>query len=569
MTARALSGATVLTMGSRIHTDSPVTMKPRTHLRTLLPLVIAAASLGAAPAFAQQPAPPGPAAPPPPPAAAPPVAMPAQAPDPIAAALAPRPGGLTVDEVARTVAKTKYSVRQKQEDLKAAAARVDQAFVNFFPRVSAAFTYTRLSEIPPISFGTGALVGTSQPGGVPIAPNVPPGGTYKLPDGTVIKGADGKPVTCPTTAALGCYGSLVGAQVQIPVAFNSYALTASIAVPVSDYVFRIAQGYSAASHNEKAAKLAAEAESFQAAADAKIAYYNWVRAKGGVIVAKEAIDQARAHVDDAKKAFAVGLASKADVLRIESQLAAAQQGHAEAVAFAAVAEEQLRTLIQASPDRVLEIGSDVMNEAVAPPADALPALQEQALAKRMEIRALDETIYSLKRVEDVTRAGYLPRIDAFADATYANPNQRFPFDPTTWHGTWDVGVRFSWTLNDTFTTIGAAAEAKARTQSLVEQKGALRDGLRLEVASAYADAVKGPPTVEAADRGLVAAEESLRVRRELFRNGKATSSELVDAEAELTRARLSRLNAHIGLLVAKAKLDHATGRDVPTAPAAE
>jgi len=210
-----------------------------------------------------------------------------------------------------------------------------------------------------------------------------------------------------------------------------------------------------------------------------------------------------------------------------------------------------------------------LNEPAGPPAETLQVLEEQALARRLESRAIEEAIASLRKAKAVTDAGYAPRVDAFLDATYANPNQRiFPASPV-WTGTWDAGVRLSWTLNDTFTTIGASAEAKARVASLVEQRAALADGLRVEVASAYADAVKAQPTIEAADRGMISAEESLRVRRELFRNGRATASELVDAEAELTQARLRRLDAHVGVLVAHARLDHATGRDVPVRPVEE
>ena len=497
-------------------------MEPRAPLfRTPLPLLALAGALTAAsPAAAQPP----PAVPPPVPAAptAPP-AMPAAAPDPIAIALAPKAGGLTPEAVAKVVSQNKHSVRAKQEDLKAAAAKVDQAFVGFFPKVSGVASYTYLS---PVSINFASLLPASLAGAFA---NIPP---FKIPT-------------------------------------DNWALTASIAVPVSDYFLRLAQGYSSASHNEKSARHSAEAESVQAGADAKIAYFNWVRAKGSIVVAQDAVDQAKAHLDDAKKAFNVGLASKADVLRIDAQVAAAQQAYAETVAFAAVAEEQLRVLLGLPADRSLEIGSDVMNEPATAPTETLQALQEQALSRRLEVRSLDEAISSLKQVEAVTRAGYAPRIDAFADATYANPNQRIFPATSSWTGTWDAGIRLSWTLNDTFTTIGAAAEAKARTASLVEQRGSLLDGLRVEVASAYADMVKAAPTIEAADRGMVSAEESLRVRRELFRNGKATSTELVDAEGEMTRARQRKLDAHIGLLVARVRLDHAIGRDAPLKPVNE
>src|SRR5690349_494064 len=102
----------------------------------------------AAPALAQ---PLPPAAPPvasPPPVAPPPVVQPVarQLPDPLAIALAPQPGGLTPEDAARVAAAGKPSVKAKRADLEAAAARVDQALVSYFPRVSVTATYTRLSE---------------------------------------------------------------------------------------------------------------------------------------------------------------------------------------------------------------------------------------------------------------------------------------------------------------------------------------------------------------------------------------------------------------------------------------
>jgi len=82
------------------------------------------------------------------------------------------------------------------------------------------------------------------------------------------------------------------------------------------------------------------------------------------------------------------------------------------------------------------------------------------------------------------------------------------------------------------------------------------------VASAYADAKRSVAIIKASERGIVSAQEALRVRLELFRVGEATGSDLIDAEKELTSARLRQIEGRIGLLVAKARLDHAVGRDV-------
>src|SRR6185436_9833234 len=128
---------------------SPVNMERRTPFRSLFSLLLGGAVMAVASPSPAQPPPP-----PPPPAPGEPVAVPPAAADPIALALAPRAGGLTAEDAAKIVAKNKHSVRAKQEELKAAAAKVDQALVGFFPRISVSATYTRLANITlsPITF---------------------------------------------------------------------------------------------------------------------------------------------------------------------------------------------------------------------------------------------------------------------------------------------------------------------------------------------------------------------------------------------------------------------------------
>lgn len=492
-------------------------------------------------------------------------------PDALAIELSKQTGGLTLDEVAKLALKSKPSLRAKQAELKAAAAKVDQAFVNYFPRVSAAFTYTRLSEVD-----TTLKLKADANGQVPAI----------LSTTVDAKTGFGGVITQPCEQAPGvqCVVSVdpnnptkqtpvVAApfSLSFPSVLDVYSFTASIAVPVSDYLLRISQGHAAALHAEKGKKIEVDAEALIIAADAKVAYLNWVRTKGQAFVAKQAVAQTQAHVEDVKRLMIVGLASKADVLRVDSQLAAAEQAQVEIEAFATIAEEQVKIGLALPKDKPIKIGLDVFGASPPSTLPQLTAAQDQALDKRLEIRALDETEMSLKEVESVTRAGLYPRVDAFADLSIANPNQRYTFAGAAWNTSWDAGVRVSWTINDTLTTVGAAAESKARLTQIAEQKKVLRDGLRLEVTAAWAEIKKSGASIDAATRGLTAAEEGLRVRRELFLQGKATNVEMLDAETEVTRARLRKLDAQIGLIVNQIKYDHAIGNDVGTvqAPSAD
>ena len=193
----------------------------------------------------------------------------------------------------------------------------------------------------------------------------------------------------------------------------------------------------------------------------------------------------------------------------------------------------------------------------------LAGLRAEALDKRLEVRALDETAWSLREQAKALKAGYYPRIDAFGDVVYAKPNPRILIPNREFKASWDVGLQLVWTPNDSFAAPGAVSEVEARAAQTDMQKAALRDSVKLEVMQAYQALREAEFAVQTTKRGLTASEEGYRVRRELFRNGRATSVELTDSEVELFRASLDSVNARADLRSARARLMHATGRDVP------
>lgn len=514
--------------------------------------------LFAAVSFADEPKEPLPAAPP---VAAPqpPAAAPAT-PDRIAEALAPQQGGLTPNEVGRLVLKAKPSLRVKEAELREAAAKADQAVLAFIPRVSGAAAYTRLSEVQN-SLGTQTVFGTVN--GTTFTPGIPTGGLVSsacpqvpLPNTSCVRVID-------QTGQQSDMLAVTQVPFNFPVLLNSYSFTAQLAIPVSDYVLRFSHLYAAASHQESAKKYELQAAELQASAEAKSMFFNWIRAKGAAVVSAEAVTQAAAHLVDVKRIVDAGLASKADLLRLEAQKAAAEQLAADTAALATLSEQSLRLTLGLQDDKPLMIGVDVLHDASAPITTTQEALEQEALGKRIELRALRESEQAVGSTVSVARAQYAPRVDAFANATYSNPNQRFFPQKDEFRFTWEAGVRMSWTVNDTLAAPAAVTEAKARAAQIAGLKEQLLQGLKLEIAATYADLKRAEANIDAADRGLVAAEENLRVQTELLRAGRTTSVNVVDAEAEVTRARLRRVDARVGILLAKMRLEHAAGRDVP------
>jgi outer membrane protein TolC len=441
-----------------------------------------------------------------------------------------RPGGLTSDTVATRAAATSFDVKSKRDDIEAAAAQVDQALVGYFPRLNLTGRYTRLSPIAVP--GLGNLVLATQPGGLP-----------------------GQPPVDTTT--------LISQPFQFPVLLNQTLLQASLNVPLSDYLLRIPQGYAAATKNEKAAKLSEGAARLKAASDARVVYYTWVRAKLQEIVADQAYKQASGHLVDARHGFDAGTLSKADVLRFESQAASSLLLVERAKSLAEVTETQIRVAMHDPAPGAYEVGETVVGEQpTVAGTENLAALWSEAAAARLETKALQQTSDALREQAKVARAGNLPKLDAFGDAIYANPNQRiFPLE-NAFRATWDVGVQLTYSPNDIALAGASGKNLDARASSLVSQREALEDGIRIEVTQARNAFREAEATIESTAQGLAAAEEGYRVRRSLFRNGRATAIELTDAETDLTRSRLEAINARIDARIAKVRLEHAVGRDV-------
>ena len=444
----------------------------------------------------------------------------------------PTPGGLTVEEVAERAARTSNEARANAEERAGAEAAVGSAKAAFIPRLSGVARYTRLSPLDQPSLGT--LVA--------VPPSVSPG---PIPAGT----------------------QLLAVPLTFPVIEDQYVSQATLQLPISDYLYRLPKLHAAAKGNARSARLLEQATRVRVATDARIAYYNWARARMQTDVAQQALASAQAHLKDVTAASASGAASKADQLRVESQVAAAELLLTRARSGSLIAEERLRTLMHDDSGRRLEIGEDLREPAqLGDLQDAtqrsVQALRDEAMTRRLEPRALLEGAKSARDQAGAQRAAGLPRIDAVGNAYYSRPNSRVFPQEDKFKGTWDASLQVSWSPTDVFGIEAGHSQTLARARQLEAERASLADGIEQEVTQARQALIDAEAAIQSAARGLAAAEESYRVRRALFQNGRATSVELTDAETERSRAQLEAIGTRIDQRIAQARLRHALGRDV-------
>jgi outer membrane protein len=424
-----------------------------------------------------------------------------------------RGGGLTSDQAAQKAMASSVDVAGKRSSMAVAEAQVDQTSSQFIPKLDLQARYTRLSNI---DLG-----------------NLPP--------------------------------TLGGGPVSaiFPVILDNYNLQATLSIPLSDYVLRMSNAIAASDHSKTSAKLDEQATRLAVARDARVDYYQWIRAQGANYVAAQALEAARGHAADAKNAFDAGLVSRADLLRALSQVKSAELTVAHYNNLVANSTEQLRIAMGDQSNANYDIGENILTE--LPPFPVPPTVEAgygEALEHRLEVKQLGESEASLREQAKVARAGNYPRLDAQADAIYANPNQRFFPAAQVWHGTWDAGVVLSWTPTNIPGAQAQAHVAEARADEIASKRAALKNGLRLEVNQAMNALTEAQVSLSSAREGLVAAEENYRVRRELYRAGKATVVDVTDAETDLTRSRLEVVNSHVDERIARVALTHALGRDI-------
>ena len=436
------------------------------------------------------------------------------------------PGGLTADTAATRAVSTSKAVKVDEARVATAQAAVDTAWDSYFPRLSFTARYTRLSPIavPDLTGGNSIVV----------APGVAPGNV--IPPGT----------------------TLVGAGFSFPVFLNQYVLQASLAVPLSDYVFRIHQAHESALKNTEAVKWNTKVTQLQVAVQARTAYYQWVRARGSVVVGKAAVAQSEAHLKDLKTQLLLKAATTADVYRSEAQLASAQLVVIQAENLVLVTESNLRTLMHVSDEEALPLGEDLLAELPANNFD-LKALKATAMSKRPELKSIDAQLESVESTKSVVVAGMFPRLDALGNLYYSRPNQRFVPAVDEFRTTWDVSIQLTWSPNDYLVASDQKKQVDGNLAQLKSTREQLVDALNLEVIEAYSKVREQEASVVATNAGLRAAEESYRVRVEQFHNGATTSALVVDTEAELTRARLAALDARVNLRIARSNLRKAIG----------
>ncbi|HEV3409392.1 MAG TPA: TolC family protein [Chthoniobacterales bacterium] len=295
--------------------------------------------------------------------------------------------------------------------------------------------------------------------------------------------------------------------------------------------------------------------------DLRSAYYELLLNRANIGVREQSLQVMRDELRSQEERFAAGTVGELNVRRAEVSLANEQPE-----LFAA------RTRLQNSYLRIGELVGVTMK-----PNERMPRFQvagdlqynrqqpdlNTALAyaaeNRPEIhsRQLDVEIEEQQLIVD--RSELRPRLEAFGG--YELYSERDPEVGEEFNHGWVVGVNAVWHIFDGFATRGRVQATRARRDAAAEALQAMQNTVESEVRSAFFDLQQADRVLESETRNVQNASESLEIARANFGAGLGTQLEVLQATADVTRARTTRLNAIYLHNVALARLARATGRE--------
>jgi outer membrane protein TolC len=281
------------------------------------------------------------------------------------------------------------------------------------------------------------------------------------------------------------------------------------------------------------------------------AYYTVLRSEALRRTAQDALHRADDQLSDAVKLLREGVVERETVLRSEVQRAETRQQLHAATEAEFVALAALSLAMGLKCDQTVRV---VEPMEVPPLVTNLAECLETAIRERREFNVVRRTVEIAVEGGRVARADFAPKV--VADGTLLNFQQQ----ELKGHADLRLGfIRLEWTLFEGGRRIAAARVADSHVREAMAKAESIADQIAFQVNEAYRTAVTAWVGIADARPAVDQAQENYRLVRIRAREGAATPTEITDAQAVLTRAQQSYLNARYNYLIARDHLEYAMG----------
>lgn len=290
----------------------------------------------------------------------------------------------------------------------------------------------------------------------------------------------------------------------------------------------------------KSAKLLRQAEAHRLQGvkqDIKLAvalrYLAIFERRASLKVAEDSTSTLKKLHEDAVNRFGVGLIRKSEMLKfkvdLDNAVIAEKQARAELAKSIAFLEREVGAEVDAE-----KLSFEEFAKLPAPKDHA--AYEEEMLNERSEIAFLEELIGAAAMRVKAERARYYPSVDvAGAYNKYDDPPNSFTTDDDEFR----TQVTLSMNIFDGFGKKSRIGAARLEKEGLFHELAETKRDLLVRLGNLFLDYKVSLDNVVVAESGIDQAEENLRVNRVAYEEGASAESELLDAIANLSRAKFN------------------------------
>ncbi len=321
------------------------------------------------------------------------------------------------------------------------------------------------------------------------------------------------------------------ARLNNPKAINNFETKFTLEVPIW-LGGKVQSAQKMAEYEYRAVSLEAERRKEEVIRQVYNAYMDAVLAKESIKVAEQAVKDAMEHLRLAEQMHKVGLALLSDVLRAKVYLSKAEENLQKAIRGYQTAKKGLELVVG------VPLGDFEVQEVAHCPQIDINHLREK-VQSRKDIKALEERLKMLEEAYRFTLSDNLPQVFAFTQYFLNSKDHPFGADGKGYL----AGVSVSWTFDTGLTTLRRAQANLERRASLQERLKLLRDSALFDLNRSYAEYENALDMLRSAEDRIRASQEVLRIMELRYRNGLARMVDILDAQTELDKARLERVQA--------------------------
>jgi len=320
--------------------------------------------------------------------------------------------------------------------------------------------------------------------------------------------------------------------------------------------FGILSKYKVARSESEIGSLKLEQTAKDLVRDVKTAYYEALLAQNIEKVAEEQVRTLEAQERDAQGFYDHGVIPKNDLLKSKIAKASAVQELEKARSDSQLSLSRLSIAMGHSVNSDFSLVP--VETVVSDPGD-LSSLMDAALKNRPEMKIMEKNLDAYEASITLARSTCYPEISLVGryeqngNDTAASEN-----DYSNDHNT-SVSVQAKWTFFEWGKNHADIQKVRYEKQAFSEKIKAASDQIRLETKQEYLAVKVREKNIKTAEEALGQAQENFRITRSRYLQNVTTATEVLEAQTFLSRAESDYHKSIYGYLIARARLNRATG----------